>query len=60
MLRHSYGTSVPHVNRIGVERLPVPSLSAALVRDVVEAIALREQADAAEEQAIAEVDAWLG
>ena len=60
MLRHSYGTSIPHVNVAGVAGLRVPELPAELQARAEGALQLREQADADEELAIREVEAWLG
>lgn len=60
MLRHSYGTSIPHVNPAGIAALRVPVLPPSLQLNAELALRLREQADADEEQAIREVEAWLG
>lgn len=60
MLRHSYGTSIPHVNPVGIAGVEVPPLPAELLTKVSRAIELREQADEDEERAIREVEAWLG
>jgi len=60
MLRHSYGTSIPHVNPEGIASLIVPPLPPTLLAGANRALALREQADADEERAIREVEAWLG
>lgn len=60
MLRHSYGTSIPHVNPSGIAALRVPPLPPDLNDAAVRALELREQADADEEQAIREVEVWVG
>lgn len=59
-LRHSYGTSIPKLNEAGVAALHVPDLPQELAAGATRALALREQADADEERAIHEVEAWLG
>lgn len=59
MLRHSYGTSIPHVNPPGIAEVRVPLLPSDLQSGVVRALELRERADADEERAIREVEAWL-
>lgn len=59
MLRHSYGTSIPHVNPVGIASVLVPALSSELTDKAMAALELREQADADEERAIQEVEAWL-
>jgi type I restriction enzyme S subunit len=59
MLRHSYGTSIPHVNPDGIAALRVPTLPSGLSDKAVRALELREQADRDEEQAIGEVEEWL-
>jgi type I restriction enzyme S subunit len=59
MLRHSYGTSIPHVNPAGIAAVRIPSLPADLVHKAARALELREQADADEEAAITEVERWL-
>jgi type I restriction enzyme, S subunit len=60
MLRHSYGTSIPHVNPDGIGEVRVPVLPTDLERAAVRALELRDQADLDEERAIREVEAWLG
>jgi type I restriction enzyme S subunit len=59
MLRHSYGTSIPHVNPMGISALRIPDLPPALSGKAVRALALRDQADRDEEQAIRAVEEWL-
>ncbi len=59
MLRHSYGTSIPHVNPRGIAALNVPILPQNFVEGATRALELREEADAEEESAIQEVEAWL-
>jgi type I restriction enzyme, S subunit len=59
MLRHSYGTSVPHVNPTGIAEVRIPPLPSPLNKKAVQALQLRENADAAEEQAIRMVKLWL-
>lgn len=59
MLRHSYGTSIPHVNPYGMAAVQVPKLPSDLTDATMRALNLREQADADEEQAIREVEAWV-
>ncbi len=59
-LRHSYGTSIPKLNEAGIATLHIPSLPHELAANATRALALREQADADEERAIQEVEAWLG
>ncbi len=59
MLRHSYGTSIPHVSPTGIAKLRIPELPAPLTDGANQALQLREQADADEERAIREVEAWL-
>lgn len=60
MLRHSYGTSIPHVNPEGIASLIIPPLPDPLLAGATRALALREQADADEERAVREVEGWLG
>lgn len=60
MLRHSYGTSIPHVNPQGIAAIRIPELPSHSLNGAVRALALRDQADADEERAIREVEAWLG
>ena len=60
MLRHSYGTSIPHVNPQGIAAVRVPPLPMDLVASAVSALEMRDQADADEGRAIREVEAWLG
>jgi type I restriction enzyme S subunit len=59
MLRHSYGTSIPHVNPAGIAAIRVPELPADLISAARQALELREQADRDEQRAIDEVEAWL-
>lgn len=59
MLRHSYGTSIPHVNPMGIGAVRVPLLPDDLTDKAMKAIELREQADADEDMAIQEVETWL-
>lgn len=59
MLRHSYGTSIPHVNPVGIAALAIPSIPEQYASGATRAIELREQADADEQRAIDEVEAWL-
>ncbi len=59
MLRHSYGTSIPHVNPEGIASVRVPVLPDFLVVKATRALQLIEQADADEEQAIREVEQWV-
>jgi type I restriction enzyme S subunit len=60
LISQSYGTSIPHINPEGVASLKVPSLPLDLATSANRALELREQADADEERAIREVEAWLG
>jgi type I restriction enzyme S subunit len=60
MLRHSYGTSVPHVNPQGIAALRIPELPPDLAAGAVKALRLRERANDDEESAIREVEEWLG
>lgn len=60
MLRHSYGTSIPHVNPYGIADICIPALPPDLDEAATRAIELREQADADEDIAIREVEAWVG
>lgn len=59
LLRFSYGTSIPELNPDGLRALEVPPLPYELAFKTNRALALREQADADEEQAILEVESWL-
>lgn len=59
LLRSSYGTSIPELNPEGLAAVKVPSMPEKLIANVVTALALREQADLYEEQAIQEVEQWL-
>lgn len=59
VLRQSFGTSVPSITAHLLGEVEVPPLPAHLVDAVQRALALREQADADEERAIREVEAWL-
>jgi type I restriction enzyme, S subunit len=60
MLRHSYGTSIPHVNPGGIAALCIPDLPSDWAAKAVRALELREEADRDEEQAIQEFNHWLG
>ena len=60
MLRHSYGTSIPHVNPSGIAAVNVPPTPREIIEKAAQALGLREQADADEQAAIAEVERWLG
>jgi type I restriction enzyme, S subunit len=55
----SYGTSVPAISEKWLRQVHVPSLPADLSDNANRALRLREEADAAEERAIQEVEAWL-
>ena len=59
MLRHSYGTSIPHVNPRGIAAVVVPNLPEHLENSALEALRLRELAIEHEEQAIRMVERWL-
>ena len=59
LIAQSYGTSIPHINPEGVASLRVPFLPEVLAANANRALELREQADADEERAIREVEAWL-
>jgi hypothetical protein len=59
LLRKSYGTSIPHFNQAGLASLRLPRLPEPLLAGGTRALALREQADLDEEQAIQEVESWL-
>lgn len=59
MLRHSYGTSIPHLNPDGVRSVTVPSLPEGLANAAARALSLREEADADEATAIHKVEEWL-
>ena len=59
LLRTSYGTSIPHLNPDGVAGIRVPALPTALQAEAEDALRLRELADAAEEEAIQRIEAWL-
>jgi len=59
LVGQSYGTSIPHVNPDIVSGLMVPALPRDLADKANRALQLREQADADEERAIREVEAWL-
>lgn len=59
ILRHSYGTSIPHLNPNGVGAVQLPDLPDHHSRAALLAIEMREQADADEELAIREVEQWL-
>jgi len=60
LMRSSYGTSIPELNPQIVAAVRVPPLPPPLLAAANRALALREQADADEERAIREVEAWLG
>jgi len=55
----SYGTSIPAINPQILAGLMVPALPRDLADKANRALQLREQADADEERAIREVEAWL-
>jgi type I restriction enzyme S subunit len=59
LVGQSYGTSIPHINPEIVSGLKVPALPRGLADNANRALQLREQADADEERAIREVEAWL-
>jgi type I restriction enzyme, S subunit len=59
LLRMSYGTSIPHFNQEQLARVRIPMLPLELLSSARQALALREQADALEQQAISEVERWL-
>lgn len=59
MLRHSYGTSIPHVNPAGIASVRIPAPSSELDQEARRAIELREQAVADDDRAILEVEQWL-
>jgi type I restriction enzyme S subunit len=59
VLRSSYGTSIPELNPEGLSRVEVPLLPPELTAKANRALELRERADADEERAIQEVEAWL-
>jgi type I restriction enzyme S subunit len=59
IVRNSYGTSVPAISASQLERVRVPELPAEFETGARRALCLQEQADADEEQAIREVEAWL-
>jgi type I restriction enzyme S subunit len=59
LIGQSYGTSIPHINPEGIATLKVPPLPLNLATNANRALELREQADADEERAIREVEAWL-
>lgn len=60
MLRHSYGTSIPHVNPAGIAAIRVPPTPVEITGKAARALELRERADADEQLAAAEVERWLG
>ncbi len=60
LLRHSYGTSIPHLDPEGVSKVEIPPLPHTLLGGVQRALELREWADEDEGRAIREVEAWLG
>ncbi len=60
VMRHSSGTSVPSITARQLAEIEIPILPSDLTICVEKAIALRDQADADEEKAIQEVEAWLG
>ena len=59
LIRQSYGTSIPHLNPEYLAGTCIPELPQTLASGAQRALELREQADADEEQAIREVEAWL-
>lgn len=58
MLRHSYGTSIPHVNPTGIASLRIPFLPKLLEEGCVQALDLYDSADSDEDDAICEVESW--
>lgn len=60
LVRTSYGTSIPHLNPEDVSEVRVPECPSGITASVIRAFGLREQADDDEEQAIREVELWLG
>ncbi len=60
VLRTSYGTSIPHLKPEALSRICIPALQPTLVKAVGRALVLRNEADIQEEQAIQEVERWLG
>jgi type I restriction enzyme, S subunit len=59
LVGQSYGTSIPHINSEIMSRLVLPPLPHDLVDNANRALQLREEADADEERAVREVEAWL-
>jgi len=59
IVRQSFGTSVPSITAQLLAQVEVPTLPDDLTNKAKRALELREQADADEEQAIREVEAWL-
>jgi type I restriction enzyme S subunit len=60
LVRTSYGTSIPELNPASLGSVEVPQLPQPLLAGANRALALREEADIDEEQAIREVESWLG
>jgi type I restriction enzyme, S subunit len=60
LLRASYGTSIPELNPQALEQVQVAPLPLRLAERALRALELRERADSDEEQAIQEVEEWLG
>lgn len=59
-LRHSYGTSIPHLTSQGILNLRIPMLPEELLAGAMKALQLRNMANEAEDIAIREVEAWVG
>ena len=59
LVGQSYGTSIPAINPQLLAAITVPPLPSDLVDNANRALRLREEADADEERAIQEVEAWL-
>ncbi len=60
LVRWSSGNQIPHLVPDALRRLVTPPLPAELTEKSNRALRLREEADANEERAIREVEAWLG
>jgi len=60
LMRSSYGTSIPELNPEVLAAVQIPSLPESLAIGANRALELREEAFKAEEQAIREVEAWVG
>ncbi len=59
IVRQSFGTSVPSITAQLLAQVEVPTLPDDLTNKAKRALELRERADADEERAIREVEAWL-